>query len=107
MSSSNTKEISIGFSPCPNDCFVFDAMIHGKIDTEGLVFKVVMEDVETLNQMAFRGDLDITKLSYHAFAYLRDKYQLLDAGSALGNNCGPLLICKSDPALILEKLKSE
>jgi 1,4-dihydroxy-6-naphthoate synthase len=107
MSSSNTKEISIGFSPCPNDCFIFDAMIHGKIDTEGLAFKVVMEDVETLNQMAFRGDLDITKLSYHAFAYLRDQYQLLDAGSALGNNCGPLLICKSDPALILEKLKSE
>ncbi|MBL7890488.1 MAG: 1,4-dihydroxy-6-naphthoate synthase [Bacteroidia bacterium] len=106
MSSSSTKEISIGFSPCPNDCFIFDAMIHGKIDTEGLAFKVVMEDVETLNQMAFRGDLDITKLSYHAFAYLRDKYQLLDAGSALGNNCGPLLICKSDPALILEKLKS-
>lgn len=106
MSSSNTKEISIGFSPCPNDCFIFDAMIHGKIDTEGLAFKVVMEDVETLNQMAFRGDLDITKLSYHAFAYLRDKYQLLDAGSALGNNCGPLLICKSDPALILEKLKT-
>ncbi len=106
MSSNNTKEISIGFSPCPNDCFIFDAMIHGKIDTEGLVFKVVMEDVEMLNQMAFRGDLDITKLSYHAFAYLRDKYQLLDAGSALGNNCGPLLICKSDPALILKKLKS-
>lgn len=106
MSSSNTKEISIGFSPCPNDCFIFDAMIHGKIDTEGLAFKVVMQDVETLNQMAFRGDLDITKLSYHAFAYLRDKYQLLDAGSALGNNCGPLLICKSDPVLILEKLKS-
>ncbi|MBN8695659.1 MAG: 1,4-dihydroxy-6-naphthoate synthase [Bacteroidetes bacterium] len=98
-------EISIGFSPCPNDCFIFDAMIHGKIDTEGLTFKVVMEDVETLNQMAFRGELDITKLSYHAFAYLRDKYQLLDAGSALGNNCGPLLICKGDPALILQKLK--
>lgn len=100
------QEISIGFSPCPNDCFIFDAMIHGKIDTEGLTFNVVMEDVETLNQMAFRGDLDVTKLSYHAFAYLRDTYRLLDAGSALGNNCGPLLICKNDPAGIKEKLSS-
>jgi 1,4-dihydroxy-6-naphthoate synthase len=88
--------LSLGFSPCPNDTFIFDAMIHGKIDTEGIDFQVVMEDVENLNQKAFRGDLDITKLSYHAYAYLTDKYVLLDAGSALGNNCGPLLISKKD-----------
>ena len=84
--------ITIGFSPCPNDCFIFDALIHNKIDTEGLEFKLVMDDVETLNQKAFQSELDITKLSYHAFAHLTKNYQLLNAGSALGNNCGPLLI---------------
>ena len=86
--------LSLGFSPCPNDTFIFDAMIHHKIDTEGLEFDLVMEDVEALNQKAFAGALDITKLSYHAFAYVIDQYILLDAGSALGNNCGPLLIAK-------------
>ncbi len=85
-------KLSIGFSPCPNDTFIFDALIHGRIDREGLDFELVLSDVEELNQKAFRGDLDITKLSYHALAWLRDKYQLLDAGSALGRNCGPLLI---------------
>lgn len=87
--------ITLGFSPCPNDCFIFDAMLHGKIDAEGLEFKVFMEDVETLNQKAFRGELDVTKLSYHAYAHLVKEYQLLNAGSALGNNCGPLLVSSS------------
>lgn len=90
----SSNKLTIGFSPCPNDCFIFDAMIHGKIDTEGLQFDVVMDDVETLNQKAFKGELDITKLSYHAFAHLTHIYTLLNAGSALGNNCGPLLIAK-------------
>lgn len=89
-------KLSLGFSPCPNDTFIFDALVHGKIDTEGLSFEIVMEDVEALNEAAFRTDLHITKLSYHAYAYLRDKYVLLDAGSALGNNCGPLLIAKRE-----------
>jgi 1,4-dihydroxy-6-naphthoate synthase len=92
----NQHKLSLGFSPCPNDCFIFDAMIHGKIDTEGLQFDVLMKDVEELNRKAFQGEIDITKLSYHAFAYLTDKYTLLDSGSALGNNCGPLLIAKAD-----------
>lgn len=87
-------KLTLGFSPCPNDCFIFDAMVHGKVDTEGLSFGVMMEDVEALNQRAFRGELDITKLSYHAYAYLTDTYVLLDSGSALGHNCGPLLISK-------------
>lgn len=87
-------KLSLGFSPCPNDTFIFDAMIHGKIDTEGLTFEVLLEDVEALNRMALAGQLDITKLSYHAFAYARDRYTLLDAGSALGENCGPLLIAR-------------
>lgn len=69
-------------------------MLHGKIDTEGLAFEAVMEDVEALNRRAFAGELDVTKLSYHAFAHLTKRYALLDAGSALGNNCGPLLISR-------------
>jgi 1,4-dihydroxy-6-naphthoate synthase len=91
-----TNKLTLGFSPCPNDCFIFDALIHHKIDTEGLSFDVIMEDVETLNQMAFRGELDITKLSFHAFAYCLDNYKLLNAGSALGEGCGPLLIAKKN-----------
>ena len=84
--------ITLGFSPCPNDTFIFDALLRGKVDTEGLAFEPVMEDVEALNRRAFAGELAATKLSYHAFAHLTHQYALLDAGSALGNNCGPLLI---------------
>ena len=86
--------LTLGFSPGPNDTFIFDAMIHGKVDTEGLRFEAILEDVEALNRRAFAGDLDVTKLSYHAFAYLTHRYLLLDAGSALGNHCGPLLIAR-------------
>src|SRR5690606_18071857 len=86
--------LTLGFSPCPNDTFIFDALIHHKIDTEGLDFDVSYEDVETLNQKAFNGELDITKLSYHAYAYAVENYVLLNAGSALGFGVGPLLICK-------------
>ncbi|MCB0546969.1 MAG: 1,4-dihydroxy-6-naphthoate synthase [Phaeodactylibacter sp.] len=88
-------KLTLGFSPCPNDTFIFDAMIHGKIDTEGIDFLPVIADVEELNQQAFAKELDITKLSYHAFAFLFKNYALLDAGSALGNNVGPLLIAKA------------
>lgn len=88
-------KLTLGFSPCPNDTFIFDAMIHGRIDTEGLEFEVFLGDVEELNRRAGVADLDITKLSYHAYAHLTEKYILLDAGSALGNNCGPLLIAQS------------
>lgn len=84
--------LSLGFSPCPNDCFIFDALVHHKIDTQGLDFDVVMEDVEALNNRAFKHELDVTKLSYHAFAYINDAYALLNSGSALGFNCGPLLV---------------
>jgi len=88
-------KLTLGFSPCPNDTFIFDALVHGRIDTEGLEFDVVMDDVEALNRMAIRGELDITKLSYHAFGYVSKDYILLNSGSALGNNCGPLLIARS------------
>lgn len=94
-------QLSLGFSPCPNDTFIFDALVHQKIDTKGLSFDVQYHDVETLNQKAFRRELDVTKLSYHAFAYAVEDYELLDAGSALGFGVGPLLICK-DPALAQE-----
>src|SRR3954470_22650279 len=92
-------KLTIGFSPCPNDTFIFDALIHHKIDTEGLDFEVFYDDVETLNQKAFRGELDVTKLSYHAYAHLTKPYQLLNAGSALGDNCGPLLISAGNQQL--------
>ncbi len=87
-------DFSLGFSTCPNDTFIFDAMVNGRIDTEGLRFELHLADVEELNQLAFKSTLDITKVSYHAFAYLSDAYQLLTAGSALGFNNGPLLISK-------------
>ena len=85
-------KLTLGYSPCPNDTFIFDAMVHGKIDTEGLEFEVLHADVEELNRKAFNAELDITKLSYHAYAHLTEKYILLRSGSALGNNCGPLLV---------------
>ena len=88
------KKLTLAFSPCPNDTFIFDAMIHHKIDTEGLEFEVCFADVEQLNQSAFQQKFDITKLSYHAYAYVSEHYILLHSGSALGNNCGPLLISK-------------
>lgn len=86
------QKLTLGFSPCPNDTFIFDALVHQKIDTEGLEFEVVMKDVEELNRMAFKEELDITKLSYHAYGHLMNEYMLLNSGSALGKNCGPLLI---------------
>jgi 1,4-dihydroxy-6-naphthoate synthase len=90
------KPLSLGYSPCPNDTFIFYAMIHGKINPEDLLFTEQLLDVETLNQKALNAELDITKISYHAFGHLRDKYTLLRAGSALGRGCGPLLIAKDD-----------
>jgi len=88
------SQLSLGFSPCPNDTFIFDALVHQKIDTEGLSFTVSLADVEELNEKAFKQELDITKLSYHAMAFCLDDYQLLNSGSALGSGVGPLLIAK-------------
>ena len=91
--------LSLGFSPCPNDCFMFDAIVNKRIDLEGLEFSVRMADVEALNKAAFADEADVTKLSHHAYAYCIGNYVLLDAGSALGRNCGPLLISKRPIAL--------
>lgn len=100
-------KLTLGFSPCPNDTFIFDALIHHKIDTEGLDFEVYFDDVETLNQKAVNHELDITKLSFHAFAHVADKYALLDSGSALGFGVGPLLICKDESLLNLGTLATK
>jgi 1,4-dihydroxy-6-naphthoate synthase len=88
--------LTVGFSPCPNDTFIFDAMVNGKIDTEGLQLEVVMDDVEALNQKALHGELDITKISYALYPQVADKYVVLDAGSALGFGVGPLVISDSE-----------
>lgn len=89
-------KLTLGFSPCPNDTFIFDALVNKKIDAEGLEFDVVLEDVETLNQWSFEKKLDITKLSYPAFFQNLDNYVLLNSGAALGKGVGPLLISKHD-----------
>src|SRR5436853_4639991 len=91
-------KLTLAFSPCPNDCFMFDALVHQRIDCEGLEFDVRLADVEALNKAAFASAIDVTKLSYHAYAYCARDYVLLDAGSALGRNCGPLLISKREIA---------
>ena len=87
-------KLTLGFSPCPNDTFIFDALVNKKIDTEGLEFDAVLEDVETLNKWSFEKKLDITKLSYPAFFQNLDKYVLLNSGAALGKGVGPILISK-------------
>ncbi len=88
-------KLSLGFSPCPNDTFIFDAMVHGRIDTEGLEFEYVLADVEELNRRSFMAELDIVKVSYHAYAFLAEDYLILDCGSALGHKNGPLLISRT------------
>ncbi|MGC4037062.1 MAG: 1,4-dihydroxy-6-naphthoate synthase [Chitinophagaceae bacterium] len=88
-------KLTLGFSPCPNDTFIFDALVNHKIDTEGIEVNAVLEDVQTLNEWAIAGKLDITKLSFPAFFQSLNKYVLLDSGSALGKGVGPLLITKS------------
>jgi len=97
-------KLTLGFSPCPNDTFIFDAMVHGRIDTEGLEFDFFLADVEELNRKALASEVDITKISYHAYAYVAENYMILDSGSALGQGNGPLLISKRriNPADISE-----
>lgn len=87
-------KIRLGFSTCPNDTFMFDALVHGRIDTQGIDYEVYMGDIFHLNQKALAGELDMVKISYNTYGQVRNRYTLLDAGSALGHNCGPLLISK-------------
>ncbi|HEY6900230.1 MAG TPA: 1,4-dihydroxy-6-naphthoate synthase [Puia sp.] len=90
---------TLGFSPCPNDTFIFDALVNKKIDTEGLDFEVFLEDVQTLNQWAMQGRLDISKISYGVLPLILGQYRLLEAGGALGKGVGPLLISRRPMAL--------
>jgi 1,4-dihydroxy-6-naphthoate synthase len=94
-----THTLTIGYSPCPNDTFIFYALVHGKVHIPGLEFREQLADVETLNRAALRGGLDITKISYHALGHLREQYALLRSGSALGRGCGPLLVAKPGTGL--------
>ena len=87
-------ELTIGFSPCPNDTFIFDALVNGKIDTDGIQFKPVLEDVQTLNMWAIEGKLDISKISYGVLPLVMQNYTLLNSGGALGKGVGPLLVSK-------------
>jgi 1,4-dihydroxy-6-naphthoate synthase len=98
-------KFTLGFSPCPNDTFIFDALVNKKIDTEGFEFDVVLEDVETLNQWALQTKLDITKISFPAFFQTTEKYILLNAGSALGKGVGPLLISKKSNQLSIDNIR--
>jgi 1,4-dihydroxy-6-naphthoate synthase len=88
------KKLTLGISPCPNDTFIFYALINGKIKSDNFDIEVVFEDVETLNTYALQGTLDVTKISFAHYFNVHKNYILLRSGSALGDNCGPLLICK-------------
>ena len=86
--------IELGFSPCPNDTFIFDALVNHKIDTKGYEFKIHLEDVQTLNEWALQGKLPLSKISYGVWPMVKNNYQLLNAGGALGKGVGPLLVYK-------------
>jgi 1,4-dihydroxy-6-naphthoate synthase len=88
-------KFTLGFSPCPNDTFIFDALVNKKIDTGEIEFDVVLEDIQTLNEWSTEGRLDITKLSFPAFFKNQEQYSMLHSGGALGKGVGPLLVAKS------------
>jgi 1,4-dihydroxy-6-naphthoate synthase len=89
-------EFEIGFSPCPNDTFIFDALVNHKIDTKGYTFKVHLQDVQTLNEWAIAGKLPFSKISYGVWPLVKNNYSLLNSGGALGKGVGPLLVYKED-----------
>jgi 1,4-dihydroxy-6-naphthoate synthase len=88
------RTLSLGYSPCPNDTFLFYPLVHGLIDTGGLHFREHLEDVETLNRLALDNVPDVCKVSYHAFAFIREHYVLLRSGGAMGRGCGPLVVAR-------------
>src|ERR1700750_2191850 len=100
------KKLNLGFSPCPNDTFIFDALVNQKIDTGELEFEAILEDVETLNQWALQGKLDISKISYGLFPFVNDQYELLNSGSALGKGVGPLLVSKKKDPDFISKMEN-
>lgn len=88
-------KLTLGFSPCPNDTFIFDALVNRKIDTGDFEFEVVLEDVQTLNEWAQQGKLQLSKISYGTLPLVIDEYILLNSGGALGKGVGPLLITRT------------
>lgn len=88
------KTLTIGISSCPNDTFAFEAIYNRRIDLKDYKFEFVISDIEELNKQAFKGEIDITKISFHAFAHLTEKYQILNSGNAIGYKNGPMLISK-------------
>jgi len=92
------QTVTVGLSPCPNDTFIFHALFSGIAAVEGVRFEPVFEDVERLNQMARDAQLDVTKISFHAYGHLRENYRLLNSGAALGRGCGPLIVCRRESA---------
>jgi 1,4-dihydroxy-6-naphthoate synthase len=96
------RTLTLGYSPCPNDTYLFYGLVHGKVSLPGIRVRERLEDVETLNRLAFDGGLDLTKVSYHALGHLRERYALLRPGGALGRGCGPLIVAR--PGTTLEDL---
>jgi 1,4-dihydroxy-6-naphthoate synthase len=90
------KTLNLGYSPCPNDTFIFYALVHGRLATGGLGFKEILRDVEALNRMALASELDVTKVSCHALGNLREGYCLLRSGGAMGRGCGPLVVARKE-----------
>lgn len=88
----------MGFSPCPNDTFIFDALVNHKFDTHGFEFEAHLEDVQTLNEWAMDGKLDFSKISYGVLPLVSEQYAVLESGGALGKGVGPLLITKDAKA---------
>jgi 1,4-dihydroxy-6-naphthoate synthase len=88
------QPITLGYSPCPNDTYIFYALAHGKINGNGLLFRERLEDVETLNRLALEKELDVSKVSCHALGFIRDEYCVLRSGGALGRGCGPLVVAR-------------
>jgi 1,4-dihydroxy-6-naphthoate synthase len=94
-----SRELTFGYSPCPNDTFSFYALTHGKLPNLPFSIREQLEDVETLNQLALSGSLDLTKVSYHALGHLREQYTLLRSGGALGRGCGPLVVATQQTSM--------
>jgi len=98
-------KLTLAFSPCPNDTFIFDALVHHKIDTEGFEFDVQLEDVQTLNEWAINEKMDISKISYGVLPQVMSKYTLLNSGGALGMGVGPLLITRADSGIQIQEMQ--
>src|SRR5208282_6569568 len=100
----NKRLITVGHSPDPDDAFMFYALAHDKIDTGGLQFRHQLEDIETLNRRALKGELDLTAVSIHAYAYLLDRYALLPSGCSMGDRYGPMVVARRP--MTVEHLRS-